>query len=235
MRAALSIILLWAAAASAAPPALTIPAQTKGEPGAFVRVDAVTEGKSVRWFSLDKGLSVFPADLLRDQKTTVVVGLRPGSYRIACITCLADELSELAIGYVVIEGADPTPPPTPPTPPDPTPPADQLATDLGKAFAADADPRKVEYARLLASFYRQAAVAATSRDVTTSGQLYDLLKRTRAGLLPDSALLGIRQRAATELQSILPTRAGDPLTDKHRADAATLFAKLAAILGGVAK
>lgn len=234
MRAALSIILLWAAAASAAPPALTIPAQTKGEPGAFVRVDAVTEGKSVRWFSLDKGLSVFPADLLRDQKTTVVVGLRPGSYRIACITCLADELSELAIGYVVIEGADPTPP-APPTPPDPTPPADQLAADIGRAFTADADPRKAEYARLLASFYRQSAVAATSRDVTTSGQLYDLLKRTRAGLLPDTALLGIRQRAATELQAILPTRAGDPLTDRHRADAATLFARLATILGGVSK
>lgn len=233
MRVAIAL-LAWAATLTAAPPAITIPAQTKGEPGAFVRVDATTEGKSVRWFALDKGLSVFPADLLRDQKTTVVVGLKPGSYRIACITCLADELSELAIGYVVIEGTDPTPP-APPTPPDPTPPADQLAADIGKAFTADADPRKSEYARLLASFYRQAAVAATSRDVTTSGQLYDLLKRTRAGLLPDTALLGIRQRAATELQSILPTRAGDPLTDRHRADAATLFARLATILGGVSK
>lgn len=229
MRAALSAILLWAAAVGAAPPAISIPSQTKGEPGTFIRVDATTEGKSVRWFALDKGLSVFPSDLLKDPKTTVVVAMRPGSYRVAVITCLADELSELAIGYILVEGTDPTPPP------DPTPPADALTADVLKAYQGDSDGRKTEYAKLLASFYRQAALAATSKDVSTSGDLYDLLKRTRAGLLPDAALLGVRQRVADELKAILPTRAGDPLTDRHRADAATLFAKLATIMGGVTR
>lgn len=101
-----------------------LPAEVRGDPGSFVRVAADTDGSHVRWLALDSGLSVFPSDLLKDSKTTVVVAQKPGKYRVAAWTAKGDVPSDAAICTVVIgTPPDPGPGPTPPDPPTPDPPA----------------------------------------------------------------------------------------------------------------
>lgn len=117
-------VLLVAATASAAPPTLELPAEVKGDPGAFVQVPAKTTGKTVQWKSIDPGLNLFPVELLKDTKTAVVTAAKPGRYRIIAVTAAGDELSPFAETVVVVGEAPPTPPgPNPPTPPDPPTPA----------------------------------------------------------------------------------------------------------------
>lgn len=123
----LSVILL------AAPPAIKLPADLKADVGDFVAVRAETAGKVVK-FKADPGLSVFPSELLKDTKTTVVVGKRPGTYRVWAWTAVGDEPSELAECTIVI-GSSPSPdPPNPPTPPQPDATFSKWTTDTVKAL-----------------------------------------------------------------------------------------------------
>lgn len=235
MRKSILALLLLAAPALAVPPTLAIPKETKAEAGDFVRLDATTEGVQVRWFSLDKGLNVFPSELLRDSKSTVVAAIRPGTYRIAAITCRADELSELAIGYVVIGGAPVPPEPTPPAPVPPAPVPDSLEAEIRTLYLADTDVRKASYALMLAGFYRQAALASMSPDLNKVADLHAVLSRASAGLIPDAALKGVRAKVEAELKATLPSDPAAALTNQHRATASALFTKLATILAGVSK
>lgn len=114
----------FAASAWAAPPALTLPPEIPGEPVAFVEVRAKTDGKWVRYVTLDAGLAVFPSSLLSDKTVTVVVAAKPGRYRILAYTGNDDGGAE-AITTLVIGGATQPPPdkPVDPPPPDKPPPA----------------------------------------------------------------------------------------------------------------
>lgn len=104
---------------------IKLPAEAKGEPGAFVKIPADTDGKEVRWYSPDKGLQVFPVELLKDSKTAVVTANAPGRYRLIAWTAKGDVPSDPAICVVVIGDAPPDPGPNPPKPPDPpVPPPD---------------------------------------------------------------------------------------------------------------
>jgi hypothetical protein len=102
--------------------AIKLPAEAKGEPGAFVKIPSETDGKEVRWYSPDKGLQVFPVELLRDSKTAVVTATAPGRYRLIAWTAKGDAPSDPAVCVVIIGDAPPVPPdpgPNPPKPPDP--------------------------------------------------------------------------------------------------------------------
>lgn len=116
LTAALAVLVVWAAAGRGQ--TLRVPAEVKGDPGAFIVVRAETEGGAVRWVALDKGLNVFPAELLSDRKATVVTGQR-GSYRLLAYTATLDKdgkplPSDPAICTVVIGDAKPIDPPPPP-------------------------------------------------------------------------------------------------------------------------
>ena len=114
--------LVLATIAPAAPPGLDLPKEVRGDPSAFVRVPAKTDGRHVRWLALDPGLNLFPVELLKDSKTAVVTAARAGRYRLLAVTAAGDEPSEPVVCTVVI-GEAPTPPTPPgPTPPGPTPP-----------------------------------------------------------------------------------------------------------------
>ena len=102
------------------PAEVKLPAEVKGEPGAFVRVTAETKGKMVQWFAVDTGLNLFPVDLLRDTKTAVVTASRPGRYRLLAYSATGDEPGAPAVTTVVIGDAPPVPPG--PVPPGPVPP-----------------------------------------------------------------------------------------------------------------
>lgn len=118
-RVQVSLLLVLAAAlVQAAPPVVTVPAEVKGEVGAFVAVRAtVTESKVVKFVPLDAGLNLFPADLLADKTATVVTSGKAGRYRVLCYSGNADGPSEATTVTVVIGD----PPPVDPVKPDPKP------------------------------------------------------------------------------------------------------------------
>lgn len=104
----------------AGPPVVTVPAEVRGEPAAFVVVRAeVRDGKGVKFVLLDPGLSVFPGGLLADPNVTVVVGSKPGRHRILVYSGNESGPSEPAVTTVVIgDGNAPITAPPPVRPPD---------------------------------------------------------------------------------------------------------------------
>lgn len=117
MSRVLAPLLLLPALCWAAPPVVSLPAEVKGAPGELIQVPSDTPGKSVRWVALDAGLSLIPAELLKDSHTAVVSAARAGRYRLLAYTAADDEPSAPALTVVVVGEAPPTPPPPPPPPP----------------------------------------------------------------------------------------------------------------------
>lgn len=94
-----------------------------GNVGDFIELQANTNGKEVKWFTTDKNLHVFPADLLKDSKTNVVVSNVAGSYTVYAYTALNDLPSEIASQTIIVGAPTPQPVPNPPNPnPVPNPP-----------------------------------------------------------------------------------------------------------------
>lgn len=127
----LGLLLLLACVALAAPPGLELPKEATGDVAAFIRVEAKTPGRNVRWVALDSGLALFPVELLKDSKTAVVTSAKPGRYRLLAVTAAGDEISEPAVCTVVV-GEAPTPPGPGPKPPEPKP--DGKAPIAGEGF-----------------------------------------------------------------------------------------------------
>lgn len=100
-------------------PVLKLPESIEGEPGEFIAVRPDTNGGVVEWVTLDKGLSVFPGDMLRDPTTTVVTSRSNGTYRLLGYTAVNDTPSKPAIVKIIVgTGENPAPGPGPgPNPP----------------------------------------------------------------------------------------------------------------------
>jgi hypothetical protein len=120
---ALLPLLLGVLPALAAPPVVSVPAEVKGDVGAFVAVrTAVTDAKVVEFYSPDAGLNLFPADLLADKTATVVTASKAGKYRLVCYSGNADGPSKPVVVTVVIGDVPVKPdPPKPDEPKDPPP------------------------------------------------------------------------------------------------------------------
>ena len=125
MRKQLLAVLLALAPLGVWAQEVKLPAEIKGKPGEFVVISATTTDPQVKWFGIDAGLNLFPAQLLKDSKTAVVTALVPGRYRVLAVSAKGDMPSEFAECLVVIgdappvvvipvpPGPDPTPPPAP--------------------------------------------------------------------------------------------------------------------------
>lgn len=142
---ALAVLLVAAASAIAAPPELSLPKEVTTEPGAFAVIPATTSGKTVTWKSIDAGLNLFPAALLKDTKTAVVIASKPGRYRLLAVTAAGDEVSEIAETVVVVGNAPPVPVPPDDGKTDPTP-----------------EPKPVEPAKLVVVVVDETADRATA-------------------------------------------------------------------------
>lgn len=103
-------------------PVLKLPESIEGEPGDFIPVRPETNGGQVEWLALDKGLSVFPGNMLRDPTQTVVTARDNGVYRLLGYTAVGDIPSPPAIVNIVIGGGEPDPDTDPDTGPGPQPP-----------------------------------------------------------------------------------------------------------------
>lgn len=156
------LCLIGTLSLQAAPPPLTLPAKVSGPAGSFVAITAETTGKTVRWLSLDKGLHLFPPDLLKDTHTAVVCSSNPGTYRLLAVTAIADEVSNPVICCVVIEGATPGPTPSPTPPPAPAP--QPTAKAAWAIVILDNTARTVDQAQMLGS--QELLTGLKQRDIT---------------------------------------------------------------------
>ena len=102
-------------------PSLTLPDKVEGDVGTFIKITAQTNGSHVRWVAIDKGLAVFPAEMLKDSLSTVVMSSAPGEYRMLGYTAVGDIPSDPVTTMVVVHGAQPPPAPAPAPAPAPQP------------------------------------------------------------------------------------------------------------------
>jgi len=213
-------------------PAIDLPAELRGEPGRLLRLTAEASG-TVEWHVHTPGLDLAALD----GRSAMLSAARPGRYDVLAWTARGSRPSAAAYCTVVIGDPGPTPPPVPPAPPVPpvpVPPDDPFYPTLRAAWEQISDPGRTSQRNLLASLYRQAA-AETVRDpnLKTIGDLYAVLKRATAGLLPDTALASVRQAIAAELAAKLLTKADAPLDPATRETCAKQFARMALLLGAL--
>lgn len=102
-------------------PTLTLPDEIKGLPGAFIAVRPSTNCEAVQFGSPDELLNVFPSDMLRDPRSTVIGAQKDGVYRLGYVGVLNGQMTPLKYLKVTIGNPTPTPTPDPQPTPDPNP------------------------------------------------------------------------------------------------------------------
>ena len=197
MRRYLTCAAMWVVffqGACAQAQTVKLPSEIKGDIGQFIAIKAEADGTSVKFYPLDPGLSVFPADLLTDKKTTVVVAARAGRYRVLAWTAKGDVPGDPVVCTVIVGNVPPVPPgPAPPVPPTP----DALTDKIGEALRTETDPDKSRLRQAFADHYRQAGVVADDATVMTWGDLFrkmgqDATTRGLVGKLPKvQAVVGV--------------------------------------------
>jgi hypothetical protein len=179
-------------------PKLVLPVTATGDVGAFIAVTAETNGTQVRWVSMTPGLNVFPAELLRDSRSTVVTASREGDYTLLAYTALGNVPSQPSVMHVIVGQPvppEPGPGPGPTPPPSPLPDgkykfaklAYDQATKIPAASRAKAGPLAENYQALADSF--RAAIAAGATPSIPEG-LASLKERNRVTLGSDITAWG---------------------------------------------
>jgi hypothetical protein len=159
-------------------PSIALPDAVSGTKGAFIKVRAETNGSEVRWVAVTPGLNVFPSELLKDSRVTVVTASENGSYVLMAYTALHDMPSDPAYTTVTIGGTIPPGPEPPPVPPGPEPPPSPIPDDefgnVGKLAYESAN-------KLSATARAQApATAALYRTVVKKLEVGELINATAA-------------------------------------------------------
>lgn len=120
MRAVQTLFLLLCLPCAGWAQVLTLPPTTTGMVYDDIIIEAKTDGETVQWVPMDKGLNLFPVHLLKDTKTAVVRASKPGTYRLLAYTAKDNKPSAPVICSVVVKSSDVTPTPDPePNPDDP--------------------------------------------------------------------------------------------------------------------
>lgn len=177
---------------------LKVPEKVEGRKSSFIVVAGETDGKYIKYTSLDEGLSVFPASELKNNKKTVVMAGEDGKYRLAAVSAKGDEVSDIKIITVVI--GTPKPKPDPVDPVDPAKPADP---ELVKAFQAAYDREgagKADSLKGLRALYEMAAKAEFLDKVTTWKQLHEAMGLAAQALGIKGTIPGVQKEASMYLQ-----------------------------------
>ena len=184
-------------------PTIELPAKVSGQPGAFISIASKTEAKAVKWVSIDKGLNIFPVDLLKDSKTLVVTSQAQGVYRLFAYVGNEFGPSEPAFTSVVI-GDEPAPtPPAPPVNPD---------NDI-KAAAAKEDKDQVKW---LSMFYDELAKECQKNDYEFLTDVFKAAKATINKQFMENELANLRDVIGKRLNQRLPKDGSLKLDQKLR-------------------
>jgi hypothetical protein len=125
-------------------PTVILPSVVTANPGAWIKLKAVTNCKHVVWVNDDTtgNLNVLDSEMLTDPFLTIASSIVPGQYRIKAVAALADQPVQSDWCVITILGArppppvPPDPPKPPPTPPEPTPPPEPVPPPEPPASAA---------------------------------------------------------------------------------------------------
>jgi hypothetical protein len=238
-------------------PKVELPSTFTGEPGNFITVLPTTNGKTVKFVYLDKGLNVFPSALLANPVATVVTAPK-GKYRLLAYTALGDVPSEPAMTIINVGGVPdsapfgpfnpaPLPPaPVPPTPPAPVPPMppnppqpDALESALQNIYGGLQEKGAAEKIAKLAEIYREGARTADNTDTdpntgkpyyNTVGDVYKKINTLGAASLTNNDIYDIRDRIRVELNATLPKNATVVLDPNIRKTLSSQFSRIANIL-----
>lgn len=200
-----------------------LPAEIRGEVGSFIAVRPKTDGKLVRYYSLDSGLNSFPAELLSDATATVVTAPRAGRYRLLAYTALGDRPSDPVIVTIVVGGA------APPTPPVPTP--GEYERSLLDIYGALQDSDRDATRIALAKVYR-ACVTECMGNHTTAGDLYQALVKI-AAVVPAFKLSTLRDRVGAEVSKVVPNDPTATITAAQRASVGDIYDRTATLLESI--
>lgn len=202
---------------------LEFPPEFRGEPGQFIAVKPIkTEGKTVQYYPMDSGLSVFPGALLADQTATVVTSVTPGTYRLLAWTATGDKPSPATLIRINISAL---PLPNPPKP------ADPLREDIESMWGSMLDPDKEATKTAMIGAYRQCA-ATSNRQFKTIGDLFDGIA-LEASRIPKDKLMPIRRRISAEIEKIAGSDAGAAYEEGQRLALVSMFTRIVAILEGL--
>lgn len=177
-------------------PTIDLPLKVSGQIGAFITIPAKTEAKSVKWVSIDKGLNIFPVELLKDSKTLIVTAQSEGSYRVFAYAGNEFGASDPAFTIVLI-GENPEPIPVNPT-----------DSDITKA-ASKEDKEKVKW---LSSFYSQFSIDVQKPEYETLGSVFKTAKSMMDAKFQPDELVLLRSVIGKRLNEKLPKDAELKLT-----------------------
>lgn len=222
------LLVLAVAAQACAQGRTTVPAEIRVAPGRLAAVTLDGDGKATAYEVLGD-LDCFREYTDEPGKIRLrLIGYKAGTYWLV-IASATDKAPALAKCRVIV-GAEP--PPVPPDPPAPGPePTDPLYLSLKAAWAKEADPKRGAHRDALAALYRQAA-ASTVNDTSlkTLAELFGVLRKASAALVPADALPAVRRAAGDALNADLGTNPAAPLDAALRQRAGAAFARLAAAL-----
>lgn len=172
---------------------ITLPHQIIGMPGAFISIPSTTDCKQVQWVVLDKGLNLFPVELLKDSKTCVVTTTVEGKYRVLAYTAAGDNPSKPAITLVII-GNPPAPEPEPDNPEE----ASKLSREIRAIYRALNEDDKLLKAQNLATVYKLLASIAKDKQIVTCGELLGRAKEESIKVLKADDIKEIRDLISTK-------------------------------------
>jgi hypothetical protein len=204
---------------------LSLPSEIRGEPGTFITITADTRGSIVRYVPLDAGLQVFPAHLLADKRTTVVLSLTPGRYRVLGYTAIDGNPTEPVVVSVVIGDR--------PTPPDQVPDHAALLSALSGIWGGHVERDKDKKLDALIATYRAIeSITGDQKIATTDALMRACVEARKKAGLADDAILPIRQRITEEWTRALGD-ADAPMTPELRARARGVALKVLRALEGL--
>lgn len=238
--AALLVIFVISACATADPPALTIDAEVKPA-GQYVRFTPKTDAVAVTYIGLS-GVDPIPADVLKDGRMFLLDtrGIANGRYKFVAVAAGAKGEQTRADFAVVVGNVPPGPTPGP-TPPDPGPtPTPAPLADLGRAIKAaydlDSSTDKAAAVPVLSSTFKQLAAALAKNAYPTWRDFwiayYDYRKAVPLIALNNElnpVYVDMKQRFAGSLD-VPPVT---PISLATAQQAADYFGQVAGILDGI--
>ena len=223
-------------------PDISLPDTARTDVGVFLPITATTKGEVVQFVALDQGLSIFPANLLADKKTTVVVASKAGRYRVLAYTSIENKPSLPAIITVVV-GNPPDDSKPDNNKPDNNKPDDnvnsldpEFVSSIKSIYGGLQEADKATSAKKLSVIYDIAATEADNVNHKVIGDFFAAYKSAMAKGMPANKLMAVKDSVSDFLDTQLgtdPSLLNQNFDAKTRSKFKSLFSQLSKLLGGL--
>lgn len=239
----LGVLLLGTSPPSARADPPSVPKKIEGRPSQIVRIEISTEAEIGWQPAFEESDNVFFDELAPrgHRRRFFLQAMQPGTFPVVFWTkgettgavCVVSIQGSVPPGPTPPNPKPPNPTPPEPKPPGPTPPpvpTDPLVLALKKAYAADKAADKATSLKHLAELYRQSASLARKPEITTWGQLFQVMLEAANSLGVRGKLLDVQNVIQAQLTLTLPTKFGSAFDIAARDLARTTFLRIAAAL-----